>query len=73
MPFFDRDGVHEIYRAWRKIFDEYKNRMTVGEAFVYPTSRLANYVRPDELHQIFNFDSTHSSGMPRRLKRLLPV
>lgn len=56
MPFFDRDGVHEIYRAWRKIFDEYKNRMTVGEAFVYPTSRLANYVRPDELHQIFNFD-----------------
>ena len=30
--------------------------MTVGEAFVYPTSRLANYVRPDELHQIFNFD-----------------
>jgi len=56
MPFFDRDGVHEIYRAWRAIFDEYKNRMTVGEAFVYPTSRLANYVRPDELHQIFNFD-----------------
>jgi len=56
MPFFDRDGVHEIYRQWRKIFNEYKNRMTVGEAFVYPTSRLANYVRPDELHQIFNFD-----------------
>ena len=56
MPFFDRDGVHEIYRAWRKLFNKYKNRMTVGEAFVYPTSRLANYVRPDELHQIFNFD-----------------
>ncbi len=56
MPFFDRDGVHDIYRAWRKIFNEYKNRMTVGEAFVYPTSRLANYVRHDELHQIFNFD-----------------
>jgi len=56
MPFFDRDGVHEIYRQWRKIFNEYKNRMTVGEAFVYPTSRLANYVRHDELHQIFNFD-----------------
>ena len=56
MPFFDRDGVHEIYRAWRRIFNEYADRMTVGEAFVYPTSRLANYVRPDELHQIFNFD-----------------
>jgi alpha-glucosidase len=56
MPFFDRDGVHDIYRAWRKIFDEYRDRMTVGEAFVYPTSRIARYVRPDELHQVFNFD-----------------
>ncbi len=56
MPFFDQPGVHEIYRSWRKIFDKYDDRMTVGEAFVYPTSKLANYVRADELHQIFNFD-----------------
>lgn len=68
MPFFDRDGVHEIYRAWRKIFDEYKNRMTVGEAFVYPTSRLANYVRPDELHQIFNFDFLLIDWDARKIK-----
>ncbi|RBL84542.1 alpha-glucosidase, partial [Streptomyces cavourensis] len=23
MPFFDQDGVHEIYRSWRTILDEY--------------------------------------------------
>jgi alpha-glucosidase len=57
IPFFDKDGVHEIYRHWRTILDSYSpTRMSVAECFVYPPSRLANYVRPDELHQVFNFD-----------------
>lgn len=57
VPFFDREGVHEIYREWRKIFDSYGgDRMTVAEAWVHPSSRAARYVRNDELHQIFNFD-----------------
>jgi alpha-glucosidase len=57
VPFFDRDGVHEIYRNWRKIFDSYSgDRMSVAEAWVHPSSRATLYVRPDELHQIFNFD-----------------
>ena len=57
VPFFDREGVHEIYRNWRKIFDSYPGeRMSVAEAWVYPSSRGTRYVRSDELHQIFNFD-----------------
>ncbi len=57
MPFFDRDGVHPIYKEWRKVIDEYDgDRMFVAEAYIYPTSRLARYVRPGELHQVFNFD-----------------
>ena len=57
MPFFDRDGVHGIYKEWRKVIDEYPgNRMFVAEAYIYPTSRLARYVRAGELHQVFNFD-----------------
>ena len=56
MPFFDRPGVHQIFRKWRKVLDEYPNKMAVGEAFIYPTSKLANYIRKDELHQVFNFD-----------------
>ncbi|MEV6651160.1 glycoside hydrolase family 13 protein [Streptomyces sp. NPDC051219] len=56
MPFFDQDGVHEIYRAWRKILDEYPgDRIAVAEAWTPTVERTANYVRPDELHQAFNF------------------
>ncbi|WP_058234446.1 glycoside hydrolase family 13 protein [Devriesea agamarum] len=54
-PFFDQDGVHDIYREWRKIFDSYDgDRMMVGECWV-PVERMALYVRPGEMHQIFNF------------------
>ncbi|MET8153888.1 glycoside hydrolase family 13 protein [Actinoplanes sp. NPDC049668] len=55
-PSFDRDGVHEIYRTWRKILDEYPGeRIAVAEAWAPTLERVANYVRPDELHQAFNF------------------
>ncbi|MER5192858.1 glycoside hydrolase family 13 protein [Streptomyces sp. NPDC002755] len=56
MPFFDQDGVHEIYRQWRLILDEYSGeRIFVAEAWTPTVERTANYVRPDELHQAFNF------------------
>ncbi|MHC6593805.1 glycoside hydrolase family 13 protein [Arthrobacter sp. C152] len=56
-PFFDQDGVHEIYRDWRRVLDEYGgHRMMVAEAWVEPAERLARYVRPDEMQQAFNFD-----------------
>ncbi len=54
-PFWDRDGVHEINRRWRKVLDEYENRMMVAEAWV-AADRLPLYLRPDEYHQSFNFD-----------------
>jgi alpha-glucosidase len=55
-PLWDREEVHEIYRSWRKILNEYSPpRIAVAEAWVAP-GRLSRYVRPDELHQAFNFD-----------------
>ncbi|MFD7308734.1 glycoside hydrolase family 13 protein [Promicromonospora sp. NPDC059942] len=55
-PMFDQDGVHDIYRAWHKVLAEYDgDRCLVAEAWVEPLSRLARYVRPDEMHQAFNF------------------
>lgn len=55
-PMFDQDGVHEIYRAWRRVLDTYDgDRAMVTEAWVEPLARLARYVRPDEAHQSFNF------------------
>jgi alpha-glucosidase len=48
--------VHEIYRSWRRVLDGYDgDRMLVAEAWVEPAERLARYVRPDEMHQAFNF------------------
>ncbi|WP_344136281.1 glycoside hydrolase family 13 protein [Luedemannella flava] len=56
-PFFDQDGVHEIYRSWRSILDTYTPaRISVAEAWVPNQDRMARYVRPDELHQAFNFE-----------------
>jgi len=55
-PHWDVDEVHDIFRAWRKISDEYADRMFVGEAVVNGPERLARYVRPDEFHTVFNFD-----------------
>jgi len=56
-PMWDQDGVHEIYRQWRRVLDEYPgDRILVAEAWVHPIERLARYVRPDEMHQAFNFE-----------------
>jgi alpha-glucosidase len=48
--------LHELYREWRRVVDAYPgDRMLVGEMFLADQTRLAQYVRPDELHQTFNF------------------
>ena len=56
-PFFDQDGVHEIYRSWNRVLKEYTGeRMLVAEAWVEQPERLALYVREDEMQQAFNFE-----------------
>ncbi len=56
-PMWDQEGVHEIYRQWRQVLDGYPGeRVLVAEAWVEPAERLARYVRPDEMHQAFNFE-----------------
>ncbi|WP_248959138.1 glycoside hydrolase family 13 protein [Sphaerisporangium perillae] len=56
LPYFDQDGVHEIHRTWRRVLDSYDGeRIGVAEAWAPSQERLARYVRPDELHQAFNF------------------
>jgi alpha-glucosidase len=57
-PYWDQDGVHEIYRAWRRILESYgsPDRILCAEAWVEPQERAVRYVRHDEMHQAFNFD-----------------
>jgi len=51
----DQEDVHEVYRRWRRICEEYSpERVLVGEVNLLP-ERAARYVRPDELHQAFAF------------------
>lgn len=55
-PYWGQDGVHEIYRDWRALLDEYPGeRILAAEAWVDPLPRVAKWVRPDEMHQAFNF------------------
>jgi len=55
-PLWDRDAVHDIYREWRDVLNEYDPpRSAVAEAFV-PAARRARYASADGLGQAFNFD-----------------
>jgi alpha-glucosidase len=55
-PMWFQEEVHEIFRNWRKILESYPgDRAMCGEAYVYPLSLMAKWVRPDEFHQTFNF------------------
>jgi alpha-glucosidase len=71
-PHWDRDGVHEIYRSWRRISESYgADRIFVAEAWVTRPDRLARYVRPDELHTAFNFDFLRCSWEADALRSVI--
>ena len=54
-PYSDRDDVHDIYRSWRAVADEYSGRVLIGEIWLPDPVRLARYIGPGELHTVFNF------------------
>ena len=55
-PHIDRDELHDIYREWRAVADEYDGeRVLVGEVWLDDAERFARYLRPGEMHTAFNF------------------
>lgn len=71
-PFWDRDDVHEVYRGWRRVLDEYDGERTfVAEAWVHSPARLARYVRPDELHTAFNFQYLQAAWDAQELRTVI--
>lgn len=55
-PMWDQPEVHEVYRSWHRILEEYDgDRVLVAEAWTRTPDSLARYVRPDEMQQAFNF------------------
>ncbi|MFJ9419727.1 glycoside hydrolase family 13 protein [Streptomyces sp. NPDC101227] len=71
-PHWDRDEVHEIYRSWRRVADEFPgDRKFVAEAWAPNPERLARYVRRDGLHTAFNFDFLMTSWDPKALREVI--
>ena len=70
-PHWDQDGVHDIYRRWRAVADEYGERPFVAEVFVSHPERLARFVRPDELHTAFDFRFLKAGWEANRLRQAI--
>ena len=60
----NRDEVHEVFKRWRRIVDEYEPaRVLLGETWVMEIDRLARFYGSgeDDLHLAFNFPFTLSA------------
>ncbi|MFF2631256.1 glycoside hydrolase family 13 protein [Microbacterium sp. NPDC058021] len=56
VPYWGQEGVHDIYRDWHKLLAEYDgDRALCAEAWLPTVDITAKWVRPDEMHQAFNF------------------
>ncbi|HEV8490444.1 MAG TPA: alpha-amylase family glycosyl hydrolase [Candidatus Limnocylindrales bacterium] len=56
-PPADEPELHALLRTWRKLLDEYGDRMAVGECVVLDPDRFVKFYgeQADELHLAFNF------------------
>jgi alpha-glucosidase len=56
VPYWGRPAVHDVYRDWHGILAEYDgDRALCAEAWRPTPDETALWVRPDEMHQAFNF------------------
>jgi alpha-glucosidase len=56
VPYWGQPGVHEVYRDWHRLLGEYLgDRALCAEAWRPTADETAMWVRPDEMHQAFNF------------------
>ncbi len=71
-PHWDQPGVHDIHRAWRRVLDRYTgDRVLVGEIGVDDPTRLAAYLRRDELQTAFNFAFMGAEWDATSLRRVI--
>ncbi|MGP3533471.1 glycoside hydrolase family 13 protein [Microbacterium sp. RD1] len=57
VPYWGQPAVHEIYRDWHMLLAEYDgDRALCAEAWLPSVAQTALWVRPDEMHQAFNFE-----------------
>ena len=68
-PYWGQPQVHDINRKFRKVINEYDDRIMAGEAWIMPLTRMAQWVRSDEYHQAFNFDYMFAAWSKEGQKR----
>jgi alpha-glucosidase len=72
VPYWAQEGVHAIYRDWRKVLEEYgRERVLIAEAWVKPLEKMAHWVRPDEMHQAFNFGYLETPWQAEALRAIV--
>ncbi|MTE24289.1 alpha-amylase family glycosyl hydrolase [Microbacterium sp. ZXX196] len=65
VPYWGQEGVHEVYRDWRRLLESYDGeRVLCAEAWMPTVDEIALWVRPDEMHQAFNFSYVMSEWDP---------
>jgi alpha-glucosidase len=71
-PYWAQEGVHEIFRDWHNVLQQYDGeRVLCAEAWVEPLTKLALWVRPDEMQQAFNFTYLETPWTAADLRRVI--
>jgi alpha-glucosidase len=69
---WELDEVHEIHRRWRRLLDEYDDRMAVGEVSTRKLSDLVRYYGDDdELQMPFNFNFLRQPWKAERFRAVV--
>lgn len=56
VPYWGQPGVHDVWREWHEVLAAYDgDRALCAEAWLPTVEQTALWVRPDEMHQAFNF------------------
>lgn len=72
VPYWGQPEVHEVYRDWHRVLHEYEgDRVLCAEAWVEPLAKAALWVRPDEMHQAFNFSYLGTPWEAQRLRSVI--
>jgi alpha-glucosidase len=72
VPYWGQAGVHEIYRDWHALLAEYDgDRALCAEAWMPSVAKTALWVRPDEMHQAFNFEYLETPWDAARLRAVI--
>jgi alpha-glucosidase len=69
---WNQPEVHDVYRRWRSVCDGYTHEpMLVGEVWIGDAAEQARYVRPGELHLVFNFRLLFSGWQPGEMTQAI--